>query len=69
MLVGTQPRNQEFFTQQSQLFGLISVNTNYTVGKNFGAYVQVQAKTDGWLAGDEYLKSMIRLRTGLSLSF
>jgi hypothetical protein len=69
MLVGAQPKHQEFFTQQSQLFGLVSINTNYTVHKNFGAYVQVHAKTDGWVAGDEYLKSMIRLRTGLSLYF
>lgn len=67
MLIGTQPKNQEFFTEKSQLFGLLSLQTNYAINKKFGAYIQLQAKTDGWVAGDEYLRSMVRLRLGLWL--
>ena len=69
MLIGTQPNNQEFFTEKSQLFGLLSLHTDYAINKKFGAYIQLQAKTDGWVAGDEYLTSMVRLRSGLWLRF
>ncbi len=67
VLLGTQPKNQEFFTNQAQFFSLLAVNSNYNLTKNIVAYLQVQAKTAGWVAGDEYLKGMIRLRAGLNM--
>lgn len=69
VMVGAQPKNQDFFTNQSQFFGLFSINTNYLLKNNIAAYLQVQAKTEGWVAGDEYLRSMLRFRTGLTFSF
>ena len=67
VLLGTQPKNQEFFTNQAQFFSLLAVNSNYKLTKNIVAYLQAQAKTAGWVAGDEYLKGMIRLRAGLNM--
>lgn len=68
IMVGTQPKNQEFFTNRSRFFGVLSVSTIYRINNHLGAYWQLQAKSDGWVAGDEYLKSMIRLRAGMSLT-
>jgi len=69
IMLGAQPENQDFFTDQSQFFGLLSVNTQYQLRENIGVYLQLQAKTEGWVAGDEYLSGMVRARTGLSLFF
>ena len=68
VMLGTQPDNQEFFTNASQFFGLVSVLANYAVNNTLGAYAQLQAKTAGWVAGDEYLTGMLRLRAGIRLT-
>jgi hypothetical protein len=69
VMIGTQPRGQEFFTSKSDFFGLASISTNYIVNNKLNTYFQLQYKTVGWVAGEEYLSSKVRARFGLKMIF
>ncbi len=67
VMLGNQPKNQEFKTGSSQFFGLASVTAYYKPKQKISFYGQLQAKSEGWVAGDEYLREMMRVRLGLRI--
>jgi hypothetical protein len=69
IMIGMQPVNHEFQTRYAEFFGLLGGRVDFAVSKHFLPYVELTAKTDGWVAGNEYLERNISLRLGLSARF
>jgi len=69
MLAGLQPRQQLFFTSRSQLLLSASLTMHVQAARRTDLYLQVQGKTEGWMAGDEYLKEMLRARLGVRIRY
>jgi hypothetical protein len=69
ILVGMQPADQEFMTADSEFMGLFGLRADFGISKHFLPYIDVTAKTDGWVAGNEYLEANASVRLGLSMRF
>ncbi len=69
VLIGAQPKNQEFKTASPEFLGLFGLRVDFRVSNNVLPYFDFTAKTNGWIAGNEYLKSSVGLQTGVSLRF
>ena len=60
-----QPKDQAYKTSDWDFGGLLSVRLAYPMIKGWDAYVEVEGKTDGWVAGNVYLENNVSLRLGL----
>ena len=69
IVAGVQPKNQEFMTSKVDFLGLIGCRADFKVYKNFFSYLEVVAKTKGWVAGNVYLDDNISFKMGLSARF
>jgi hypothetical protein len=69
IMIGMQPVNQEFMTKYAGFFGLIGGRVDFALSRHFLPYLELTAKTDGWVAGNEYLEHNISFRLGLSARF
>ncbi|GHU84467.1 hypothetical protein FACS189473_1920 [Spirochaetia bacterium] len=69
VMIGMQPKDQEFKTQEVEFFGLIGARVDFVVIKHFLPYLELTLKTDGWVAGNEFLEKNISLRIGMSARF
>ena len=69
IMVGVQPRNQEFRTSKVDFLGLIGCRADFRICKNFFSYLDVQAKTKGWVAGNVYLNDNVSVKVGFSARF
>jgi hypothetical protein len=69
MMVGMQPKNQNFFTSKVEFFGLIGSRIDFQITQNWFPYIEVTAKTKGWIAGNEFLGGNISARLGVSARF
>ncbi len=61
-----QPEDQSFTTSNSQFGGLLGLKTQY-VAKSLVPYVELEAKTKGWVMGNPFLEENISVRAGLQL--
>lgn len=61
-----QPKDQLFKTSKAEAGGLIQLRSKYAVNKTFLLFAELEGKTDGWVAGNPYLKSNLTLRTGFT---
>lgn len=68
LAVWMQPENLMFRDTASKLGGLASVRLDVPVGKEWSVYGEVESKSIGWVAANEYLGSSLNVRIGLSLS-
>jgi hypothetical protein len=64
IMVGIQPKEQNFFTSEMEFFGLMGSRIDFQIHKNLLPYLEVTAKTNGWVAGNEFLKKDIGLKIG-----
>lgn len=62
-----QPKKQAFFTDKGQPGGLVSVRVAYHTDRVFQPYMEVEAKSEGWVAGVPYLGDKISSRFGIQL--
>jgi hypothetical protein len=69
ILLGVQPRDQDFMTADPEFFALAGCRADFAVSKHFFPYLEVSFKTDGWVAGNEFLERNISLKTGVSARF
>jgi hypothetical protein len=69
VLLGMQPKDQEFTTGDPEFFALAGCRVDFAVGKHFFPYFDVSAKTDGWVAGNEFLERNISVKAGISARF
>jgi hypothetical protein len=69
ILVGAQPANQEFMTGDPEFLGLFGLRADFAVSKHFLPYLDLGAKTNGWVAGNESLEAGASIRLGVSMRF
>jgi hypothetical protein len=69
VLVGMQPANQEFMTGSPAFLGLFGLRADFGLSGHFLPYIDLSAKTSGWVAGNEYLDSNVSVRLGVSMRF
>jgi hypothetical protein len=69
IIIGMQPENQNFKTGKPEFLGLFGLRADFMLSKHFLPYVDFTAKTDGWVAGNEYLDGNVSFRVGISMRF
>ena len=69
IVTGVQPKNQEFKTHKANFLGLIGCKADFRIYKNYFSYLEVVAKTKGWIAGNVYLNDNISIKMGFSARF
>jgi hypothetical protein len=69
IMVGIQPKGQVFFTSKAEFFGLLGSRIDFQITKHWFPYIEVMAKTNGWIAGNEFLEKNISVRLGVSARF
>jgi hypothetical protein len=69
IMAGMQPKKQNFFTAKAELFGLIGSRVDFQLTPNWLPYLEVVAKTNGWVAGNEFLQANVSARLGVSARF
>jgi hypothetical protein len=69
MLLGVQPKDQEFMTREPEFFALAGCRADFVVSGHVLPYLEVNAKTGGWAAGNEFLEANVSLKAGISLRF
>ena len=60
-----QPENQRFRQSEGIAGGLAAVRVAMPLRDRYGAFVEIEGKTDGWVAGNVSLDSDLSLRFGL----
>lgn len=65
VLIGIQPTNQEFKTTNSSFMGLAECKLELKSKSWIHPYIELSAKTDGWVAGNEFLNSNFSCRFGI----
>ena len=68
-LIGMQPENQSFKTGTPEFIGLAGCRVDFNISKHFLPYFDLTAKTDGWIAGNEFLEKNVSIQLGLSVRF
>lgn len=66
--IWTQPENQSFFESKSLLGGMLGLSASYPI-KNFRPYLELNSKSEGWVAGNPYLSKNVSARFGFTWSF
>jgi hypothetical protein len=69
VMIGMQPKDQAFKTGTPEFFGLAGFRVDFVVSGYILPYLEVAMKTNGWVAGSEYLDSNIRITLGVSARF
>jgi hypothetical protein len=69
ILLGVQPRDQDFMTADMEFFALAGLRVDFALHRNILPYMEFTAKTDGWVAGNEYLEAAASVRLGISARF
>jgi hypothetical protein len=61
-----QPKDQQFYTDQGQAGGLIYAQLRYPLSRTWQPYLEVEGKTQGWVAGNPFLPANLTVRAGIS---
>jgi hypothetical protein len=69
LMLGMQPKDQNFWTSDAEFLGLFGLRMDFGFNKHFFPYFDLSAKTDGWIAGNEYLEGNVSFEAGVSLRF
>lgn len=64
-----QPQNQLFLTDKSQAGGLLGLKATGKISNRLQYYLDLEAKSDGWVAASPYLDKAISFRVGLNCNF
>lgn len=68
-IIWLQPENQKFKTNKSTLGGLTSISAQFDSKSKVKPYLQLEAKTKGWVAGNPYLNDNFSCRFGFMADF
>jgi hypothetical protein len=69
LIIGAQPQNQIFKTNHGEFLGLAECKVELRAKSHIQPYIELSAKTDGWIAGNEFLDSMFGFRFGVTGRF
>lgn len=62
-----QPAEQTFMTTEADTGGLVSFRLDTPYSRTLRPYIELEAKSEGWVAGNVYLQDNISLRIGLTV--
>jgi hypothetical protein len=65
ILLGAQPDNQKFKTNKSDFLGLVECRVEHLSKSVIHPYIELSAKSAGWVAGNEFLNSSFSCRVGI----
>lgn len=60
-----QPKDQQFYTKEADWGGVTTLKLNFPINSPWETFVELEAKTPGWVAGNVYLGSNASLRVGV----
>ena len=69
MLLGLQPRDHRFSSADPAFMGMLGLRADFMAGKHLLPYVDIMAKTGGWIAGNELLRPGASIKLGVSIRF
>jgi hypothetical protein len=61
-----QPKDQQFYADQGQAGGLLYAQLRYPLSRTWQPYLEVEGKTQGWVAGNPFLQPNLTVRAGIS---
>jgi hypothetical protein len=64
--VWLQPKEQLFYTDESELGGIATIKFNFPTYQRLETFIEMEAKTQGWVAGNVYLGDNISARMGIT---
>jgi len=62
----SQPDEQRFRTRDARVGGLVGLRVDLPARGRYGSYVTAEAKSAGWVAGNEHLDANVSLRVGMT---
>ena len=68
-IIGMQPKNHDFRSGEAEFLGLLGLRIDFMASQRFLPYFDFTYKTNGWIAGNEFLSSNASVRIGLSARF
>jgi hypothetical protein len=68
-IIGMQPKDQAFMTAKPEFLGSFGLRVDFRANRHFLPYIDFSAKTNGWVAGNEYLNSTANIKLGVSARF
>jgi hypothetical protein len=69
VMIGVQPRDQEFKTKEVDFFGLLGARVDFVIDKHILPFIDFSVKTAGWVAGNEYLNAHAGVTLGVSMRY
>ncbi len=69
LMLWIQPNQQDFKTSKAAMGGLIGIKAYTPIYKQAKGFIEVTGKTNGWVAGNEFLNSNVSLNLGFSVQF
>lgn len=69
ILIGLQPLEQRFKTSEAAFLAFAGLRTDAGIHKNLFVFFDIGVKTDGWLAGNEYLDPNVNGILGVSARY
>jgi hypothetical protein len=64
-----QPEKQDFYTDEGEFGGQFAVRLDYPLREDVYAYVESDAKSSGWVAGNVYLDTNLSIRIGVATNW
>ena len=64
-----QPEDQRFKTSDAKIGGLFALTGNLELNNWLKPYIQMEAKSEGWVAGNPYLRDNFSVRAGIAMQF
>lgn len=65
-MIWLQPEKQSFYSDKGKAGGLVQLRAHLPLGRTWSMYAEGEAKSNGWVAGNPYLKSNVSVRMGLA---
>jgi len=69
IMFGMQPKEQNFFSSKAEFIGLVSGRVDFKIHKNWLPFLEITAKTNGWVVGNEFTEKNIAAKFGISARF
>lgn len=69
IIAGIQPENQSFLTGEYEFSGLAGFRSDWLCKSPVKPYLEITAKTNGWVAGNVFLKKDVSCMIGVSARF
>jgi hypothetical protein len=69
VIAGIQPKDGSFFSKQCEFLGYAGCRIDWITKTLIKPYFEIEAKTNGWIAGNAYLKANASFSLGISARF